>query len=259
MNNSDKPTREHNQTWLVRAGTFVCILGCKMAIETAELKGDTDNNVTHDQAVYAKPMKLTAQTSGLTSTLHISISRIKDGEVIKGWGMEKVVKFLPAGLWGEYNPSTDPLESRNNNIPDLLSPSKGTIGLLAGVRLTAPPPKESVDPYPAFDLADAESQDLSADKPFLIPKDASKNWEPARALEGKQQWEVVREKWATPDWAMFGEEVQEEFIGGWAAALGWDTDLSKWAKMPTRMYDQFDTLYVAAPLITERGPFGPFY
>ena len=119
---------------------------------------------------------------------------------------------------------------------------------MAGVRLTAPPPHVSDDPYPVFNILDAELQELTAKKPFPEPEDSSEDWDPVEPLEGEEQWKIVRKKWAAPDWGE--EKVQEEFVGGWAAALGWDVGLSQWAKMPKWVNDQFDKLYVAAPLIT---------
>lgn len=102
MNDNEKPSRKHNQAWSVRGGSFVYVIGCKMAIKQAD-QMDGDNIIDHvayDQALYAKPMKLAGDKSQLKSELQISITR-KDGEVIKGWKMETAIKSLPAGLWGE--------------------------------------------------------------------------------------------------------------------------------------------------------------
>ena len=103
MNDTDKGARKQNQDWIVRGGSFVFVIGCKMAISRADqMDGETSiGNITYDQAVYARPMKLTAQTKELEATLEISLTR-KDGKVITGWQMEKVVKSLPTALWGEW-------------------------------------------------------------------------------------------------------------------------------------------------------------
>lgn len=106
----------------------------------------------------------------------------------------------------------------------------------------------SNDPYPVFNILDAELQELTAMEPFPKPKDSSEDWDYAEPLKDQEQWKIVREKWAAPDWD--DGKVQEKFVGGWATALGWDTGLSRWAKMPKWVNDQFDKLYVAAPLIT---------
>ncbi len=57
-----------------------------------------------------------------------------------------------------------------------------------------------------------------------------------------------------PDWEEdhFVKDVQVEFVGGWANALGWDgvSALKKLAKMPRRAKEGFGKLYVAAPLMT---------
>lgn len=102
MNDTEKPVRKQNQAWLVRGGSFVCVIGCKIAIKRADqMDGDDSiDHVAYDQALYAKPMKLKGDNSQLKSNLQISITR-KDGEVIKGWKMETAIKSLPAGLWGE--------------------------------------------------------------------------------------------------------------------------------------------------------------
>lgn len=108
----------------------------------------------------------------------------------------------------------------------------------------------SNDPYPVFNILDAELQELTAQKPFPKPEDSSEDWDPAEPLEGKEQWKTLREKWATPDWDEGKGRIQEEFVGGWAAALGWDAGLSQLSKMPKWVNDHFDKLYVAAPLMT---------
>ncbi|TWU71091.1 hypothetical protein ED733_002692 [Metarhizium rileyi] len=250
MNNDDKPNRQQNQFWSVRGGSFVCVIGCKVAIKSAD-QMDRDKSIgqiTNDGAVYARPMQLQGEAQ-LSSTLQISITR-QDGTVVEGWAMDKVIKSLPAGLWGEYDSGTDPLKS-GNNIDRLLSSSGGTVDLLAGVRLTAPPPHMSNDPYPVFSILDAELQALTAEKAFPEPQDSNEAWDPAESLQTAEQWQTVREKWAVPDWDQGASQVQQDFVSGWAAALGWDTGLSQWAKIPEWVNAQFDTLFVAAPLITK--------
>ncbi|KAI1198695.1 putative transcriptional activator srcap-like protein [Nemania serpens] len=253
MNDSEKPVREHNQIWLVRGGSFICVIGCKMAIKRADqMDGDDSiDQITHDQALYAKPMRLRGGQSELKSNLQISVTR-KDREVIKGWKMEAVIKSLPTGLWGKYTLDGDPLQS-GNGIDELLSSSSGTIDLLAGIRLTAPPPRMSKDPYPVFDILDAELRELTAEKPFPKPDDCNQDFASAEPLEDEEQWKIVKQKWGAPDWdGETGERhVQEEFVGGWTQALGWDAGLSQWAKIPRWVNDQFDKLYVAAPLVTK--------
>ncbi|KAI1113394.1 hypothetical protein F5Y14DRAFT_452108 [Nemania sp. NC0429] len=193
MNDTDKPVRKHNQTWLVRGGSFVCVIGCKMAIKRAEMDGDTGvNPINHDPALYAKPMRLSGDNSELKSNLQISITR-KDGEVIRGWTMEAAIKSLPTGLWGKYSPSGDPLRS-GNNINDLLSSSSGTIDFMAGVRLTAPPPHMSGGPCPVFGILDAGLQRLTAGGAFPEPGHSNQDWKSVEPLEGKEQWEHVRQK-----------------------------------------------------------------
>ncbi|EFY85733.1 putative transcriptional activator srcap-like protein [Metarhizium acridum CQMa 102] len=250
MNNDEKPDRKQNQSWLVRGGSFVCAIGCKVAINSADqMDGDKSiSRITHDETIYARPMKLQGE-SQLVSNLQISIVR-KDGKVIEGWTMEQVTKSLPAGLWGEYNSSTDPLES-GNNISSLLYSSGGTIDLLAGVRLTAPPPHMSNDPYPVFNILDAELQELTAEEPFPQSEGSNQDWDPAESPQTIEQWEMVREQWAVPDWDQGTGKVQEVFVSSWMAALGWDARLSQWAKMPKWVHHQFDGLYVDAPLMTK--------
>lgn len=80
----------------------------------------------------------------------------------------------------------------------------------------------SKDPYPVFDILDAELQELTATKPFPQPEHSKQDWDSAAPLEGKEQWEIVRQKWAAPDWDGEGGEghVQEEFRGRLGAGTG---------------------------------------
>lgn len=100
LNNSQTPSREQNQDWVVRGGTFSFAVGCKMAVARAALV-DGDNKTLNSVAyttnsIYARPMHL---ETALESSLVVSI--LQDGVEADtaNWGMDQVIKSVPAGLW----------------------------------------------------------------------------------------------------------------------------------------------------------------
>ncbi len=147
---------------------------------------------------------------------------------------------------------TDP-SGGNNNIPSLLDGDDRGMSLMMGVLLTAPPPVMAPDKLPVFKIASADLQNLPAKKPFPPSKPAHGEWEPAPLLEGDQQWKTVRAKWREPD--PNDRDVQTQFVKTWVNALGWAPEkkaqLPQQAKMPARVYEQFNVLYVQAPLLTK--------
>lgn len=102
MNDTDKPERDHNQTWTVRGGTFSFVVGCKIAIAKAEQVDEEDKPIATveytDETVYAKPMHL---TDALDSSVKISITQEDSHEPPKVWRMDKFVKSVPTGLWAK--------------------------------------------------------------------------------------------------------------------------------------------------------------
>ncbi|KAK4136039.1 hypothetical protein BT67DRAFT_440170 [Trichocladium antarcticum] len=268
MNDTDKPERSQNQTWTVRGGTFSFVVGCKIAIAKAEQVDDQGNPIDNlnavveytDRTIHARPMCLTTEQI-LDSAVKISIAEVDSHDPPKAWPMQKFVKAVPTGLWAEYDKSLDPKQS-GNNIGQLLDTSGGGVPLMMGVLLMAPPPFMSADKLQAFQILDADRQDLDGKKQFPVVVPASGDWlgvTPSPDQEPAAQWEAVRTAWETPDWdpastsgpvAAEGGGVQTSFVASWAKAFGWDGALAAMAKMPSLLDKRFDNLYVAAPLLT---------
>lgn len=140
------------------------------------------------------------------------------------------------------------------------------------------------DRLQVFSVLDADLQSLVSERPFPAVVAAGGQWEAVKPLKGgRRQWDEVAGLWEEPDWdedgdgsgggggsAVEEEEedgesgngdsngegdeehpgVQTQFVTGWAAAFGWDTALARLAKMPERLGDAFDRVYIAAPLLT---------
>ncbi|EAQ91833.1 hypothetical protein CHGG_00068 [Chaetomium globosum CBS 148.51] len=277
MNDVKAPERTHNQDWTVRGGSFAFVLGCKMAIGTANQVNETGGAIQTlqytDKPIYAKPMHLGGSDT-LTSSVDICITEKDSHDPPKKWRMESVLKSVPTGLWAPYDTSTDPSQS-GNNIDSLLETTDGSVLLMMGVLLHAPPPFMSEDKQQTFKILDAELKDIDANDSFPQPVSAGDQWVGAPPLEGAAQWDEVHKAWATPDWDSVpaaaaaeaaGEEaregegeveaeepvsVQTMFVTDWATAFGWDKALSSIAKMPSLLNRRFDQLYVAAPLVTK--------
>jgi hypothetical protein len=92
MNNSEVPQKA---PWIVRGGTFSFVVSCKMAIDTA-IRGDKDK-IQYGE-VHAKPMK---STNKLSSTLTVEITQDGVQQDQTEWGMKKIIKSLPSGLWAK--------------------------------------------------------------------------------------------------------------------------------------------------------------
>ncbi|KAK3395147.1 hypothetical protein B0H63DRAFT_408500 [Podospora didyma] len=297
MNDTDKPDRTHNQDWTVRGGTFSFILGCKMAIAKAEqvdehgvVIPDDPTNPKGNPVVdfeentpYARPMKLSGDNS-LESTVTICITQKDSDDPARAWPMEQFVKSVPTGLWAEYDPKYDPKKS-GNNIDALLDTADGSVPLMMGVLLFAPPPIMSADTLQTFKILDADWQDLPADKYFPAIVGGDDDWVGEGPLYGAAQWNAVHAAWKTPDWDKpspvtaaddsdeeegseeesdeeeeeeeeerddeEGGDVQTSFVSTWASAFGWSSTLSSIAKIPSLLDKRFDELYVASPLLTK--------
>ncbi|KAK3944843.1 hypothetical protein QBC46DRAFT_251239 [Diplogelasinospora grovesii] len=286
MNDTDKPERDHNQTWTVRGGTFSFVVGCKMAIAKAEQVDDKGDSIVDgskaviveytDRAIHARPMHLTKEQL-LDSVVKISITQVDSSDPPKVWPMEKYIKVVPTGLWAEYDKKYDPKES-GNNIGELLDTADGGVPLMMGVLLTAPPPFMSEDKLETFKILDADREDIDARKKFPAVVSASQDWAGVAPLpDGKAQWDAVHTAWKTPDWDKSppaaaaagptgvaaggtpGEKVENEdspgvqtsFVALWTNVFGWDAALAKVAKIPSLLDKRFDNLYVASPLLTK--------
>lgn len=150
------------------------------------------------------------------------------------------------------DPGLDP-SSGNNNVKDLLSGQDGTMSLMTGIQVMAPPAIMSPDPLPAFDESDADLEDIPAKRPFPTQNPSNDSWEPIPPFTGedvRRQYDLVNGSWGQPGWGV-GDGGQSGFVKGWADAFGWDSAaLASIARIPARIQKHFGDLYVAAPLLT---------
>ncbi|KYK58971.1 hypothetical protein DCS_00098 [Drechmeria coniospora] len=242
LNPTDEPEREQDAIWIVRGGSFCFVVECKMAIDTVKSNGQA---VLADKEVYGKPMKL--QTA-MASTLEVQVTQ-DQGEADDGWQFEKRLESVPRALWAKYDPRTDPTSS-GNNIGELLSSDNSSVTLMTGVRMTAPLPTVSPDPFPAYKVADADLQSLPAERPFPTIADADGAWGPDSPAAGeREKYEAVYNAWTNP---AMGASGQTGFVGALAECLKWDVDgMKSLAAIPQTLKQEFMNLYVAAPLLTK--------
>lgn len=149
---------------------------------------------------------------------------------------------------------------------------------MAGVLITAPKPTMAPDPFPAYDVADADLVELDAEKAFPTLADADAAWAPAKPLTGngnssgngsgnsngngggvQNQYDAVRSTWSDPPLGS-DEEGRQGFVVALATAFKWDLadgmtrivdEFKSMAGMPERLKSGFMDLYVAAPLLSK--------
>ncbi|KAI0409855.1 hypothetical protein F4802DRAFT_592738 [Xylaria palmicola] len=248
LNPTDDPERNQNEDWIVRAGSFSFVVECKMAIDTVKDDPAAEEPVLTYGEVYSRPMKL---TSPMSSILTVVVQQ--DGETDDGWQYDKYLKSLPSALWAKYDASADPRKS-GNNIPDLLNSNQGAVTLMAGVQITAPKPTMAPDPFPAYEVADADLQTLHSERPFPDVVDADEAWAPGQWPAEDQvedQYDAVLQAWSEPPLGE-GEGGRQGFVGILAKTFNWAIadEMKGIAGMPERLKNGFKDLYVAAPLLT---------
>lgn len=143
---------------------------------------------------------------------------------------------------------TDPRQS-GNNVNDLLNTNNGSPSLMTGVRVTAPKPTMSPDPFPAYKVADADLQELTAKRNFPGMVTAEDAWAPVKPNDDiKQRYEDIHGAWVSP---ALEEKGQQDFVGALAQSLGWSDlgQLKSIAGIPERLKKGFMNMYVASPLL----------
>ncbi|KAF4963303.1 hypothetical protein FSARC_8671 [Fusarium sarcochroum] len=244
LNPDDQPERGQEDPWTVRAGTFVFVAECKMAI-TAVTTSDSGAPILRYNDVFSKPMRL---TRSMTSTLQIQIRDEGGSNPNQDWEFERYIQMLPSALWARYDRRTDPRQS-GNNVGDLLNTNDGSPPLMTGVRVTAPKPTRSPDPFPAYKVADADLQELTAERPFPAMVTAEDAWAPSKPNPvAKKQYEDVHEAWANP---VLEKKGQQGFVAILAQSLGWRdvSELQGIAGIPDKLSKGFMNIYVASPLL----------
>ncbi|RYP91655.1 hypothetical protein DL770_002221 [Monosporascus sp. CRB-9-2] len=249
LNPEDKPERDQNEPWIVRAGSFSFVVECKMAINAVKNDPANDPVITYGD-IYSKPMKL---TSTMTSTVTVVVQQDGTNKPDEGWQYERYLKSLPRALWAKYDSSTDPGIS-GNHIGDLLNTDEGAVTLMAGVLITAPKATMAPDPFPPYEVADADLQRLLSERPFPTLATADDAWAPLPYADGevKNQYDDVYDAWTNPLLGT-GDQGQQGFVGVLANSLKWATasDMKSITGIPERLKNGFMNLYVAAPLLTK--------
>lgn len=108
----------------------------------------------------------------------------------------------------------------------------------------------SPDPFPAYEVADADLQELTAERKLPVMVTAENAWEPVKPNDVvKQRYEDIHEAWVNPS---LKEEGQQSFVGALADGLGWSDvgQLKSLAGIPERLKRSFMNMYVASPLLT---------
>lgn len=121
---------------------------------------------------------------------------------------------------------------------------------MTGVRVTAPKPTMSPDPFPAYKVADADLQELTAERSFPGMATAEDAWAPVKPNDDvKQRYEDIHDAWVSP---ALEEKGQQDFVGALAQSLGWSdvSHLKSIAGIPERLKRGFMNMCVASPLLT---------
>ncbi|PNY27034.1 Uncharacterized protein TCAP_03022 [Tolypocladium capitatum] len=250
LNLQDKPERDQNEPWVVRAGSFSFVVDCKIPINAVKKDPNKDPIITYSD-VYGKPMKL---TSPIKSTVTVVVQQDGVSKPTEGWQYDKYLKSMPRALWARYDSSTDPRTS-GNNIGDLLNTDNGAITLMTGVQITAPKPTMAPDPFPPYKVADADLQRLLSERPFPTIAAADDAWAPGQPYTGddvKMQYDAVYDAWTNPSLGT-GDQGQQGFVGALADCLKWAVagEMKSVAGIPEKLKKGFMSLYVAAPLLTK--------
>ncbi|KAK7995737.1 hypothetical protein PG990_014510 [Apiospora arundinis] len=287
MNTDEDPRKPKNAPWIVKGGLFCFVAECKMPVSNVQLvRGkDPDGNkttalvefkkpdgsVTSPPSVFSKPMLL---RNAMTSTFTIEFSQDGVDEDEKNWQMEMVWNAMPTGLWAKYQSDTDPSMSRTRT-DQFLDQKSGSIPLMMGLRVTAPKPIISQDPYPIFDVADASLVGLTAERHLTKPKKSNTKLfapqpsfedqlppdptEEARQKAISNQYKAVLDHWKTPVW---DKTAVKTFVNLWESSFGWSVvagvggiangsggGLADIAAIPEKTAAHFADLYVAPPLL----------
>lgn len=153
---------------------------------------------------------------------------------------------------------------------------------MMGASFTAPPPRHSFDKLVTFNAVAAASQDVFSDgghpvlSPAVMYSDAE--WTAEDPVDSSKQadaqWANVLKKWQNPEIIMTtpattaadgtpkppasiipNQDVVQAAIDVWSAAFGWSSnnalknDVTYAGGVQPIVWDQFDNLYMASPVI----------
>ncbi|KAH6632440.1 hypothetical protein F5144DRAFT_650477 [Chaetomium tenue] len=287
LNNDEDPRKADNAPWVVRGGLFYFVLECKMPISNVRLvtgHGDDGTPVTKPvtfynessrtpvtpPAIYSKPMQL---THAMASTLDVEFY-VQHGNaspaVETRWRLEMELRPAPSGLWNRYDPSTDPSTGTSTDkTKTLLDPTGGSIPLMMALRVIAPKPLRSHDPFDVVNAADAAREDLTAERPFPTPRPSNKAWaalpseldllpetpdRDAVREANERQYGAVRMGWGAPAWE---REEREGFVEEWQKVMRWgELGLEKLVGTQKRQKRQMQVRYYRRSQNGNRLPLG---
>ncbi|GME34039.1 hypothetical protein FN846DRAFT_301210 [Neofusicoccum parvum] len=165
---ADAGADDADAMWTVHAGTFSFSLTCVFAVSSMTVYPGGEEPMVRDAAtapIYSTPMRLGAADKPLGSALAVTLERVgSDGDDERyepQWELSPVVSNVPRGLWGEYDPSTDPLRVAGSS-------SNSVIPLTTGWTFVAPPPDLADDRIPEFDAVRSQLQTV-LDPPPPLP------------------------------------------------------------------------------------------
>ncbi|KAM5519639.1 hypothetical protein FOXYSP1_18063 [Fusarium oxysporum f. sp. phaseoli] len=193
LNNSSSTDRVQNAHWVVRGGSFSFVVGCKMAVQDAQLVNENGKAMTKSE---------------------MKIEIVQDGVAHAKWGMTQEYKQVPTGLWAKCKSSEpDPTKSsQGNNIDDLLDNNSASLKLMVGVLMEGPPAIMSEDTSKAFNILAQGERVLKAKKPFPETESPEDDWNPDKPKDGAEQWNDVHNKWSSPEWNEGRGDVQQTFV-----------------------------------------------
>ncbi|KAK4107379.1 hypothetical protein N656DRAFT_720199 [Canariomyces notabilis] len=253
---SESTPNKADEPWRVRGAVFQFTVGCKFAIDSADVvTGQVDPNAPkidphhipgNGQAIYARPMHLTDK---LRSTLTVTITPedpparrldelVDPPPLVPVWDNGvAVTKPVPKALWGMYSATDDPNSPFNpdpNHNPNLLQPSNTgnpssptdtLVPLTMGVTLSSPLPRISTDWIPSFNPKTFFVRNVDEPVKFPSPEPSNPAWYPRPLADGgDDEWEYVRAKWdATPGLGVGAAELAVKTWAGLSFA-GWRVD-----------------------------------
>ena len=119
------------------------------------------------------------------------------------------------------------------------------------VTITFPPALHSIDAIPAFDVEDAELEDVGGDHKLLAMDPPSDAWQPGVDAGAEPSlWTRVPAMWAAPT---AGESGRAAVISSAAKMLGWKTvgSWQKAASVPRKFVTGFKDNAFACPMMAK--------
>lgn len=288
---SSRTAADDEKVWIVQPGPFLFSITTAVPSNAGSIKDERINAISpqpmpdgtfrpEHSSIYALPMCL--EHTGMKVTVEITIKqnkkaavqlrRMKPGlfETMEDkrepgvWGVEPIVKAVPASLWGKYSQDTDP-SLRGNNVSALLAgtsdTNKGTVNLVMGFEITPPKPMLYEDAIKKISVLEDTKENVLPDGAPDLPvrQLANKAWNPRDGNgcepekptppsededeeEEKKRWDRMKEAWETP------KNDPADVVKVWASRLNF-AEGSLTGKRPQRLLDRFQQMIPALPQV----------